>query len=361
MRETVLLIEDEKLMRVTLEDALKAAGYGVDSFEAGQEGLKAFRAGVYTVVATDMRLPDITGIDILREISALSDVPVVVMTAFGTIKDAVEAMKLGAFDYITKPFDLEEFLLLVGRALEVKKLRDENARLKRDLGKCYRAPNIVGESPVMKHVFSLVARVAATDSTVLVLGESGTGKELIASAIHYQSKRKGRPLITVNCAALPEGLIESELFGHERGAFTGAVKRKPGRFELADGGTLFLDEIGDLSLPTQTKLLRVLQERAFERVGGTQTISVDVRLITATNKKLDEEVKAGRFREDLFYRLNVIPITLPPLRERSEDLPSLVAFFLERYGGRTGRSVRFSKEALEVLMAYDYPGNVREL
>ncbi|MEK6697516.1 MAG: sigma-54 dependent transcriptional regulator [Nitrospirota bacterium] len=361
MKDAVLLIEDDKLMRVTVEDALRAAGYDVVSFEEGKKALAALGDSLFDVAVTDVKLPDLDGFEIVRAVTGTRNAPVIVMTAFGTIKDAVEAMRLGAFDYITKPFSLEEFLLLVGRAMEVKKLRDENFRLKRDIGKCFRAPNIVGESQVMKHVFSLVDRVAATDSTVLILGESGTGKELIASAIHYQSGRKDKPLIKVNCAALPEGLIESELFGHERGAFTGAVKRKPGRFELADGGTIFLDEVGDLPPAAQAKLLRVLQERTIERIGGTESIKVDVRLIAATNKSLEDEVKAGRFREDLFYRLNVIPITLPPLRERREDIPALAAFFLERYGRRLGRTVRFSKEALESIMSHDFPGNVREL
>jgi len=256
---------------------------------------------------------------------------------------------------------LDEFLLLIERALEIKRLKEENLKLRKDLGKCYSAPNIIGESPGMRKVFSLVDKVSATDSTVLILGESGTGKELIASTVHYQSSRKGRQLIKVNCAALPEGLIESELFGHERGAFTGAVKRKPGRFELAHGGTIFLDEIGDLPLSTQAKILRVIQQRQFERIGGTVTLTVDVRIIAATNKNLEEEVKTGRFREDLFYRLNVIPVTLPPLRERKEDLPALIEFFMDRYSKKLSKNVRFSKDAVDLLMAYDYPGNVREL
>jgi len=283
------------------------------------------------------------------------------MTAYGTIKDAVEVMKLGAFDYITKPFALDEFLLLIERALELKSLKEENIRLKNDLNKCYCTPNIAGESVSMKKVISLTGKVSESDSTVLILGESGTGKELIATTIHYQSGRKGKPLVKVNCAALPEGLIESELFGHERGAFTGALKRKPGRFELANGGTIFLDEIGDLPPSTQAKILRVIQERQFERIGGTATLTVDVRIIAATNKDLQEEVKAGRFRENLYYRLNVIPITLPPLRERKEDIPNLIEFLMDKCKGKLSRHARFSKEAVDTLLAYDYPGNVREL
>ena len=361
MKETILLIEDEKIMRVTLEDALKGEGYEVMSFEAGSSALQSMKSSSFDVAVTDVRLPDMDGFDIVREITRTKDAPVIVMTAYGTIKDAVEAMKLGAFDYITKPFALDEFLLLIERALEIKRLREENIRLKKDLNKCYCAPNIIGESAEMKKVFSLIEKVSVADATVLILGESGTGKELVATTIHYQSKRKDKPLIKVNCAALPEGLIESELFGHERGAFTGAVKRKPGRFELASGGTIFLDEIGDLPPATQAKILRVIQERQFERIGGTATLNVDVRIIAATNRNLEAEVSAGRFREDLYYRLNVIPIILPPLRERKEDIPALIEIFMEKYGDGLGKAVEFSKDAIEMLLAYDYPGNVREL
>jgi len=361
VKETILLIEDEKLMRVTIEDALRTAGYEVLSFETGTAALQSLKESPVDVVVTDVRLPDIDGLNILEQITRMNEAQVIVMTAFGTIKDAVEAMKLGAFDYITKPFSLDEFLLLIERALEVKRLRDENIRLKKDLGKCYCFPNIIGESPEMKKVFSLIERIAASDSTVLVLGESGTGKELIATTIHYQSKRKDKPLIKVNCAAMPEGLIESELFGHEKGAFTGAVKRKPGRFELADKGTIFLDEIADLPMSTQSKILRVIQERTFERLGGTETLNVDVRIVAATNKNLEEEIKKKRFREDLYYRLNVIPIILPALRDRKEDIPLLIDSFLEKCKSKTSKNMRFSKDAIAALMEYDYPGNVREL
>ncbi len=361
MKRTVLLIEDEKIMRVTLEDALKGAGYEVMSFESGDAALRSAKHSPFDMVVTDVRLPDIDGFDVVREINRLGDAPIIVMTAYGTIKDAVEAMKLGAFDYITKPFALDEFLLLIGRALEIKRLQEENVRLRRDLSKCFSGPNIIGDSTGMKKVFSLIEKVSATDSTVLILGESGTGKELVATTIHYQSNRKDKPLVKVNCAALPEGLIESELFGHEKGAFTGAAKKKPGRFELADGGTVFLDEIGDLPLSTQAKILRVIQERQFERLGGTATLMVDVRIIAATNKNLEDEVSAGRFREDLYYRLNVIPISLPPLRERKEDIPALIEFLADKYRIRLSKDVRFSADAVDALLAYDYPGNVREL
>jgi two-component system response regulator AtoC len=361
MKNTVLLIEDDKIMRITVEDALKGAGYEVRSFENGREALEALADNAIDIVVTDVKLPDVHGFEIVREVVRSKGAPVVVMTAYGTIKDAVEAMKLGAFDYITKPFALEEFLLVVERAMEMSRLRQENVRLRRDINRCFRAPGIVGESAAMKNVLSLVERVSASDATVLILGESGTGKELVATAIHYQSKRKHKPLIRVNCAALPEGLIESELFGHEKGAFTGAVKRKPGRFELAHGGTIFLDEIGDLPPSTQVKILRVIQERTFERVGGTETLKADVRIIAASNKNLDEEVRAGRFREDLYYRLNVIPIALPPLRERKEDIPALIEHVLDKCRTKMSKEVRMSREAADVLLAYGYPGNVREL
>ncbi|MDI6744446.1 MAG: sigma-54 dependent transcriptional regulator [Thermodesulfovibrionales bacterium] len=361
MKETILLIEDEKLMRVTIEDALRTAGYEVLSFETGAEALSSLKISPADVVVTDVRLPDIDGLNILEQITRMNDAQVIVMTAFGTIKDAVNAMRLGAFDYITKPFSLDEFLLLIERALEVKRLRDENIRLKKDLSRCYGFPNIIGEGPEMKKVFSLVERVSSTDSTILILGESGTGKELIATTIHYQSKRKDKPLIKVNCAAMPEGLIESELFGHEKGAFTGAIKRKPGRFELANEGTIFLDEIADLPLSTQSKILRVIQERTFERVGGTETLNADVRIIAATNKNLEEEVKEKRFREDLYYRLNVIPVILPALRDRKEDIPLLIDSFLEKCKNKLSKNIHFSRDVIGALIEYDYPGNVREL
>ncbi|HBR22190.1 MAG TPA: two-component system response regulator [Nitrospiraceae bacterium] len=361
MKETILLIEDEKLMRVTIEDALRAAGYEVVSFETGTEAINILKNNSFDVIVTDVRLPDVDDLNILNEITQSNNAQVIIMTAFGTIKDAVDAMKLGAFDYITKPFSLDEFLLIIKRALDVKRLKDENARLKKDISRCYSCPDIIGKSSGMGKVFSLVKKVAATDSNILISGESGTGKELIATTIHYQSMRCDKPLIKINCAAMPEGLIESELFGYEKGAFTGALKRKPGRFERADRGSIFLDEIGDLPLSTQAKLLRVIQEKTFERVGGIETLDTDVRIIAATNKNLEEEVKKGRFREDLYYRLNVIPITLPPLRQRREDIPLLIEFFLGRSKNKLFKNIRFSKEAVDVLLEYDYPGNVREL
>ncbi len=361
MKQTILLVEDEKIMRIALEDALKAAGYHVFSFETGQPAMRFLDQGAFDLAVTDVRLPDIDGFEIVKEITRRKDVPIIVMTAYGTIENAVEAMKLGAFDYITKPFVQEEFLLLIERALELKRLREENIRLRKAVDERYRSQYMIGETEEMKKVFSLIEKVSASDATVLIEGESGTGKELVATTIHYQSRRKDNPIIKVNCAALPEGLIESEMFGHEKGAFTGAVRRKPGRFELANGGTIFLDEIGDLPLSTQAKILRVIQEMEFERVGGIETISVDVRIIAATNRDLKEEVNSGHFREDLYYRVNVIPISLPPLRERREDIPGLLEFFTDKYRKKLSRNIRFSQEAVDALLVYDYPGNIREL
>jgi len=293
MKQSVLIIEDDKTMRITLADALKNEGYTVYAATDGKEGMTAIKEGSFSLIITDVRLPDITGMKILRHVrkEGISSV-VIVMTAYGSIEDAVEAMRNGAYDYITKPFDLDEMLLIVHRALDHQAVAAENVRLKKELSSCYKYPNIIGESECMRTVFSLLDRVSRTESTVLILGESGTGKELIASAIHYHSSRKDKPLIKVNCAALPENLI--------KGAFTGAAKRKPGRFEMADGGTIFLDEIGDLPMLTQTKILRVLEEQTFERLGGTKTLKVDVRIIAATNKNLSKEVKKKTFREDLY-------------------------------------------------------------
>ena len=361
-KKSVLVIEDEKIMRITIEDALKAKGYEVKSFERALDGLKAYSEEPFDIVLTDVRLPDINGMEVLRRIKEIDDSSmVIIMTAFGTIKDAVEAMKMGAFDYITKPFSLDELSLIINRAAEVKQMQDENLRLKRAISRCYCYPNIIGESDAMKEVFRMIERLTQSDSTVLILGESGTGKELIASTIHYQGKRKDAPFVIVNCGALPENLIESELFGYEKGAFTGATRRKPGRFELAHGGTIFLDEVGELPPSVQVKLLRVLQDGTFERLGGTESIKVDVRVIAATNRDLEREVREGNFREDLYYRLAVIPLTLPPLRERREDIPLLIEHFLQRYNSRLGKQTVFSKEAVEALMEYPFPGNVREL
>lgn len=354
----ILIIEDERVMRITLQDALREDGYTVYSCETGREGLEVLRDDYYPLVITDVRLPDMNGIDVIKEINGISDnIGVIVITAYGTIKDAVEAMRLGAYDYITKPFSLDEFSVIVKRAFEARELKEENVRLRKMIAKCYSCPDIVGESNAMRMVRELIAKVSRNESPVIILGESGTGKELVASAIHYQSPRRDKPFIKVNCSAFPESLIESELFGYEKGAFTGAVKRKPGRFELADGGSIFLDEIGELPTSIQVKLLRVLQDGTFERLGGTETLKVDVRVISATNRNLEDDLKTGKFREDLYYRLNVISLWLPPLRERKEDIPLLI----EHFANKSGKRIKFSAEAINALMEYDFPGNVREL
>ena len=363
MKHRILLIEDDEIMRVTIKDYLVTGSYEVHAFEKGKEAMAAFNEDEFSLVVTDIRLPDMNGFEILKalKVKEKGNIPVIMMTAFGTIKDAVDAIKMGAFDYITKPFSLDEFNYIVERALEVKDLKEENVRLRRDLSTCYGYSNIIGESPALMKVFDLVEKVAKTDSSVLILGENGTGKELIATTIHYQSKRGNQPLIKVNCAAFPEALIESELFGYEKGAFTGALQRKPGRFERAHGGSIFLDEIGDLAPSVQIKLLRVLQEGSLERLGSTESMNVDIRVIVATNRNLEEDVAEGIFREDLYYRLNVIPILVPPLRERREDIPLLIDHFMDIYNCRFGRKVTISPDTIMTLMDYDFPGNIREL
>ena len=362
MKHNLLIIEDDKIMRVTLTDYLMSKGHEVVACPLGKDGITVFHKEEFSLVISDVMLPDMNGLDILKKIKEkVPNAVVLIITAYGTIKDAVEALKLGAFDYITKPFALEEFNLIINRALEVKELRDENIRLKKNLSECFSFPNIIGDSPEMNNVYDLIGKVSKIDSTVFILGESGTGKELVATTIHYQSDRRKGPFIKVNCAALPENLIESELFGVEKGAFTGADRRKAGRFERADKGTIFLDEIGDLSAGVQTKLLRVLQDGSFERVGGTKTLKVDARVITATNKNIEEEIQEGGFREDLYYRLNVIPIRMPALRERKEDISPLIDSFLANYNCAFGKKVSLSSEAITALFDYDYPGNVREL
>lgn len=362
MSNSILIVEDEKILRVSLADALTEEGYTVLAVEEGKDAVSAIKQGYFSIVISDIRLPDISGIDVLRQCMILSPAtPVIMMTAFGNIEDAVESMRIGAFDYITKPFNLEEMIVTVSKALEVHTITEENIRLKRELSTQFSTGTIIGESKAMQSVFALLDRINRTESTVLILGESGTGKELIASTIHYQSARKEKPIVRVNCAALPDDLIESELFGYEKGAFTGADAKKPGRFDLANQGTLFLDEIGDLPPLTQTKLLRFLENKTFERLGSTQTVSADIRIIAATNKNLEEEIEKGTFREDLYYRLNVIPVCLPPLRERVEDIPLLVASFSRKLNDQFGTNVTFTQESLQEMLQYAYPGNVREL
>ncbi|MFQ5735984.1 MAG: sigma-54-dependent transcriptional regulator [Thermodesulfobacteriota bacterium] len=359
----ILIIDDEPLMRMSIGDALREDGYEVEETGLGKEGITAFRERNFDVVITDLRLPDLNGIEVLKACKRYSpETMVVLITAHGSVDSAVEAMKFGAFDYVTKPFPMDELLLVVSRLLRFMGLEEENRFLKEQVEGKYNFSGIIAKSEKMKAILEKIQIVSQTDSTVLIMGESGTGKELVADAIHHNSLRKDEPFIKLSCAALPETLLEAELFGYEKGAFTGAVKQKKGRFELADRGTLFLDEIGEMSPATQVKLLRVLQERTFDRLGGTETLGVDVRIICATQRDLKKEVRKGSFREDLYYRLNVLPITLPPLRERRGDVMLLANHFLNYFAGLHKKKITgFSVEAMEMLLKYPFPGNVREL
>jgi len=361
MRSRILVVDDEAPQLEILRLILGSEGYEVATAASGRAALAALRREPFEVVLSDLKMPDLSGIALLEQI--LHEQPgacVVLMTAHGSIDSAVEAMRKGAFDYLTKPLDREDLLLAVSRAAERTRLLSENRRLREELRGRFRLENIVGEHGAMQEVFRVVQKVARSTSTVLIYGESGTGKELVARAIHGASDRRDRPFLAVNVAALPETILEAELFGYEKGAFTGADARKVGLFEQASGTTLFLDEVGELKRDLQVKLLRVLQEREILRVGGTEPVPVDVRVVAATNRDLERETREGRFREDLFYRLHVIPITLPPLRERRTDIPLLVEHFLARHGG-PGRACLVAPEALEALVAYSWPGNVREL
>ena len=359
----ILIIDDEPLMRISISDALKVEGYNVMSAETGGEGLKSIKDTSYDVVITDLRLPEVDGVQILKSCKQISPrTKVLMITAYGSVDTAVEAMKIGAYDYITKPFSMDEFILTVKRLIALRDLEDENIYLKEKIEERYEFSGIIGKSDKMKDIFEKIEIIAPTDTTVLITGESGTGKELVANAIHYNSPRKNEAFIKVSCAALPETLLEAELFGHERGAFTGALKQKKGRFELAHKGTLFLDEIGEINQTVQVKLLRVLQGREFERLGGTSTINVDVRIIGATQRDLKKEVQKGSFREDLYYRLNVVPVHLPALRDRKEDILLLTEHFLNMYSKHMNKPMRgISIEAREFILKYDYPGNIREL
>jgi DNA-binding NtrC family response regulator len=359
----ITVIDDEPLMRITVQDALTAEGYKVTAAETGEKGLTLLREKQADILITDLKLPDVDGIQILKEVKTVSpETQVIMITAYGSIDSAVTAMKEGASDYLTKPFAMDELLLIIKRILRMKQLEEENIFLRKKVEERYGLEGLVGKSPQMLKIYDLIQTVSQTDTTVLINGESGTGKELVANAIHLRSPRKNGPFIKVNCAALPETLLESELFGHEKGAFTGAIKQRNGRFEMADGGTLFLDEIGDISLAVQVKLLRVLQERQFERVGGNETLSVNVRLICATQRDLKEEIRKGSFREDLYYRLNVVPISLPPLRERREDILLLAEHFINKFSQKMGREITgLSEEAKTLLLKYAFPGNIREL
>jgi DNA-binding NtrC family response regulator len=360
---TILIVEDEAKMRRLLELNLGEDGFTTLSAEDAEAGLKLLRENVVDLVVTDLKLPGMNGLEFLQAIKRQNAaLPVVVMTAFGTVETAVEAMKAGASDYVLKPFSLSEMRMVIRKELDVRNLREENRSLREALGKRYVHPNVVARSVKMQEVLATVERVAPTNSTVLLGGESGVGKDLIARAIHEKSRRASGPFIKINSSAIPENLLESELFGYEKGAFTGANASKPGKFELADKGTLFLDEIGDVPPAIQVKLLRVLQEREFERLGGTRTVKVDVRLIAATNRDLREALEQGTFREDLYYRLNVVPIDIAPLRQRKEDIPDLVNLFISRFAGDSGKQVKsISPEAMQILVSYHWPGNVREL
>ncbi len=360
----LLIVEDKESLALMLKETVEAEGLEADLAASGSDAIRTLAQGKrYFAVLTDLRLPGADGIAVLKQSKESDpDVPVIVMTAFGTIENAVEAMKLGAFDFIQKPIDVDHLVFLLRRCQEHRELLHENLLLKEEFQKRYRLPAIIGESANIIAVGQSIQRVAPTDSTVLLQGESGTGKELFARAIHQLSPRRDRPFVAINCAAIPDTLIENELFGHEKGSFTGATGRQLGKFELADGGTIFLDEIGDLGAPVQSKLLRVLQERRFERIGGTAPIDVDVRIVCATNRNLADEVKGGRFREDLFFRINVFPVTVPPLRARREDIDVLVDFFLQRFARELAKAgLRISDAARDELRAYDWPGNIREL
>jgi len=359
----ILVVDDEALMRESFKMTLERKGYRVDVARDVKEGIALLSGAEYDLILSDIRMPGGSGLDVLGAAREKSpETVVVMMTAYGTIENNVEAMRRGAFAYIVKPFNADEIELVVEKVLEYQRLRQENRLLRSQLEERYSFSNMVGKSPSMQEIFSRIEVVARSRSTVLITGESGTGKELVARAIHYNSLRKDGPFIKINCAAVPDQLMERELFGHEKCAFTGAIRQTRGRFELADKGSLLLDEISEMTPALQAKLLRVLQEREFERVGGRETIQVDVRVITTTNKDLEKEVQAGRFREDLYYRLNVIPIHLPPLRERKEDIPALVNAFLKEYSKENGKTTTdISKKVVEELMAYRWPGNVREL
>jgi two-component system response regulator PilR (NtrC family) len=362
-RARVLVVDDERSMQEFLEIFLKSEGY--EAIAVGDVG--AARAQLehddFDLVITDLQMPGGSGLELLREVSTRgAETVVIVMTAFASTETAIAAMKEGAYDYITKPFKVDAIRIIVEKAIEKKSLSSENRRLKSELRSRIRERHLIGTSAAMQRVVDLIAQVATTKANVLISGESGTGKEIAARAIHDGGERRESPFVAVNCGAIPENLLESELFGHVKGAFTGAVSSKPGLFETAGAGTVFLDEIGELSLPLQVKLLRVIQERTFRRVGGTSDIRFDARVVAATNRRLEDEVAAGRFREDLYYRLNVIEVELPPLRERREDVPLLVAHFVAKCGSELGREVqRVTDPALDKLVAYDYPGNVREL
>lgn len=359
----ILIVDDDRVHRIMLKVNLKEAGYEVIEADDGDQVLRTLAEQTVDLILMDLKMQRMDGIEAIRLLRKNGrPEPVVVITAFSSVESAVKAMQCGAMDYVTKPVDIESLKITVARALNFEALRGENKELRKRLGEQFDFQNIIGRSPAMEKLFETLALVAPSDATVLINGESGTGKELIAGALHHNSKRKKKPFIKVNCAALNENLLESELFGHEKGAFTGADSQRKGRFELASTGTLFLDEIGDMSAQTQAKILRVLQEGELERLGGSDTIRVDVRLVAATHRDLNEMVEEGTFRQDLFFRLSVVPIGLPPLRQRTEDIPALADFFLKRYAKKNQKDIKgFHPQALMLLARYSWPGNIREL
>jgi two-component system response regulator PilR (NtrC family) len=361
--EKILVVDDEQSLREVLSIMLKRTGYAVTSVADGEEAIELLNRDIFDLVITDLRMPKIDGLEVLRAAkSASPETVVLIITAFASADSAVEAMKQGAYDYLTKPFQVDEVQLIIRNALEKRRLTTENILLKREMASQSSFAQLVGQSDAMQKVFDIVRKVADSKSNVLICGESGTGKELVARAIHYNSSRNPMPFVAVNCSAVPETLLESELFGHMKGSFTGAISNKAGLFEVANGGTIFLDEIGDTTPTIQVKLLRVIQEREFRRVGGNQDVKVDVRIVAATNKDLEKAVADGSFREDLYYRLDVIPIRLPPLRMRSGDIPLLVNHFLERFSKESGKPQPvLNSEAMHVLLAHEWRGNVREL
>jgi two-component system response regulator HydG len=363
VKERILVVDDEPSHRTMLNAVLTREGYAVSEADDGTSAIKAVEAEPFDLILMDVRMTDMDGIQALEEIRKISpSVPVIMMTAYASVKTAVEALKAGAHDYLTKPLDIDELKILIRKALEHYHLQTENVLLRERLADRFDFSRIIGTSRPMRELFETLSLVAPSDATVLIYGESGTGKELVANAIHQNSPRAQKPFVKVSCAALPETLLESELFGHERGAFTGAFTRRIGRFQVADGGTLLLDEVNTMSLSTQVKLLRVLQEREFEPLGSTRTIRVDIRLIASTNKNLEREVGEGRFREDLFYRLNVVPVLLPPLRERREDIPLLAEHFFTQLQSKNRRPVNgFLPKTIDMMLRWNWPGNVREL
>ena len=363
MKAKLLVVDDESSIREFMEIFLKKEGYEITTAEDGAKAKDLLSKKTFDLIISDLQMPNMTGLELLKHAGEIAPETVfVMMTAFGTLENAVEAMKLGAYDYLTKPCKIDEVRLVIQKALRNRHLETENRSLKRELTKEYSFQNVVGQSQAMHTIFDLIKRVSAAPTNVLVTGESGTGKEVIAKAIHYNGPLKEKPFITVNCGAIPENLMESEMFGHKKGSFTGAIADKAGLFEAADGGTLFLDEVGELPMTIQVKLLRAIQERIIRRVGATEDVKVEVRIIAATNRDLEEMVKKGTFRQDLFYRLNVINIKSPALRERRDDIPLLANHFLKKYNDKLGKNIGgISIEAMEIIKKYDYPGNVREL